>query len=163
AGVAGTFTVMTTGFPLPALSETGGLPGGVTFVDNGNGTATLAGTPAALTQNASPYSLTINAVNGVAPPAAQGFTLDVVCPWMTVARAPATLPPLSFGVATAAGAIDFNNTGGNGAITWTATGLPAGITIDPASGNLAGTPTATGPTTPTITATDAFGCFGSAS
>ena len=28
------------------LSETGALPSGVTFIDNGNGTATLAGTPA---------------------------------------------------------------------------------------------------------------------
>ena len=46
AGTLGTFTVTTTGFPISALSETGALPTGVTFVDNGNGTATLAGTPA---------------------------------------------------------------------------------------------------------------------
>ena len=35
----------TTGFPISALTETGALPTGVTFVDNGDGTATLAGTP----------------------------------------------------------------------------------------------------------------------
>ena len=46
-GSAGTFTVTSTGFPTPALSEVGSLPSGVTFVDNGDGTATLAGTPAA--------------------------------------------------------------------------------------------------------------------
>ena len=46
-GSAGTFTVTTTGNPDAALSETGTLPSGVTFTDNGNGTATLAGTPAA--------------------------------------------------------------------------------------------------------------------
>ena len=46
-GSAGTFTVTTTGFPTAALSEVGSLPSGVTFVDNGDGTATLAGTPAA--------------------------------------------------------------------------------------------------------------------
>ena len=47
-GTAGSFTVTTTGFPTPALSESRALcPAGVTFVDNGNGTATLSGTPAA--------------------------------------------------------------------------------------------------------------------
>ena len=34
-GASGTFTVTTTGFPTPALSESGALPGGVTFNDNG--------------------------------------------------------------------------------------------------------------------------------
>ena len=43
---AGTFTVTSTGTPTAALSETGALPSGVTFTDNGDGTATLAGTPA---------------------------------------------------------------------------------------------------------------------
>ena len=46
-GTAGTFTVTSTGFPTAALSETGALPSGVTFTDNGDGTATLSGTPAA--------------------------------------------------------------------------------------------------------------------
>ena len=46
-GSAGTFTVTTTGLPTAALSDTGALPTGVTFTDNGDGTATLAGTPAA--------------------------------------------------------------------------------------------------------------------
>ena len=47
AGSAGTFTVTTTGIPTAALSATSSpaLPSGVTFKDNGNGTATLAGTP----------------------------------------------------------------------------------------------------------------------
>ena len=45
AGTAGSFAVTTTGFPTPALSAAGPLPSGVTFTDNGNGTATLAGKP----------------------------------------------------------------------------------------------------------------------
>ena len=65
----------TTGFPTPALSETGALPTGVTFVDNGDGTATLAGTPAAGTGGT--YPLTITATNGVSPDATQTFTLTV--------------------------------------------------------------------------------------
>ncbi len=38
----GSFLVTTTGSPAPSLTETGALPSGVTFVNNGNGTATSA-------------------------------------------------------------------------------------------------------------------------
>ena len=44
--VNGSFTVTATGYPLPTLSVSGSLPSGLVFIDNGNGTATLAGTPA---------------------------------------------------------------------------------------------------------------------
>jgi hypothetical protein len=74
AGTAGTFTVTTTGFPISVLSETGTLPTGVTFVDNHNGTATLASTAATA---AGTSQLTINATNGVTPNATQPFTLTV--------------------------------------------------------------------------------------
>jgi hypothetical protein len=74
-GTAGAFTVTTTGNPTPALSETGALPSGVTFVNNGNGTATLSGTPASGT--AGTYPITITANNGVTPSATQNFTLTV--------------------------------------------------------------------------------------
>ncbi len=37
------FTVTTTGNPTTSLSETGDLPSGITFTDNGDGTATIAG------------------------------------------------------------------------------------------------------------------------
>jgi hypothetical protein len=75
-GQAGSFTV-TTGPDYPTattLTESGSLPSGVTFTDNGNGTATLAGTPAAGTVGH--YTLTITAANGVAPNATQTFTLN---------------------------------------------------------------------------------------
>jgi len=74
-GSAGSLTVTTTGTPTAALSESGSLPGGVTFVDNGDGTATLAGTPA--TGSNGVYPLTITASNGVSPNATQSFTLTV--------------------------------------------------------------------------------------
>ena len=77
-GRAGSFTVTTSGFPAPALSVQGALPAGVSFTDNGDGTATLAGTPAAGT--AGVYRLTITAANGVSPDATQDINLNVVQP-----------------------------------------------------------------------------------
>ena len=75
AGQAGTFNVKSTGAPTPGLAEKGPLPSGVTFKDNGDGTATLAGTPAAGTGGT--YAFTIAAKNGVSPDATQSFTLTV--------------------------------------------------------------------------------------
>ena len=72
---AGSFTVTTTGSPNPTLSESGSLPSPVTFKDNGNGTATISGTPA--TGTAGTYSITITASNGVGTAATQSFTLTV--------------------------------------------------------------------------------------
>ena len=48
-GQAGSFGVLTIlGFPVATtLTASGALPSGVTFTDNANGTATIAGTPAA--------------------------------------------------------------------------------------------------------------------
>jgi hypothetical protein len=74
-GTAGTFSVTTGGLPVPAISESGALPTGVTFVDNHNGTATLAGTPA--TGTGGGYPITIGATNAAPPAASQEFTLTV--------------------------------------------------------------------------------------
>ena len=74
-GTAGSFTVTAMGSPVPTLTEAGALPSGVTFKDNGNGTATLSGTPGA--GSAGTYLLTITASNGVGSAARQNFTLKV--------------------------------------------------------------------------------------
>lgn len=71
--VAGSFTVTTTGSPTPSLSESGALPSGVSFTDNGDGTATLAGTAT----SPSSSTLTITAANAVGS-VQQTFTLNVV-------------------------------------------------------------------------------------
>jgi hypothetical protein len=136
-GAAGTFTVTTSGFPKPSLTETGALPSGVTFVDNGNGTATLSGTPAAGTGKA--YSITFTASNGVGSNGTQNFTL-------TVDQAPAI---------TSAGSTTFS-VGAAGTFTVTTTGfpvaalsesgtLPGGVTFTDngnGTGRLSGTPAA---------------------
>ena len=74
-GVAGVFSVTTTGTPNPSITKFGSLPTGVTLVDNHNGTATLFGTPASGSNSS--YSITILALNGVGAAAVQGFTLTV--------------------------------------------------------------------------------------
>ena len=141
-GTAGTFPVMTTGSPTAAISATGTLPSGVTLVDNGNGTATLAGTPAAGSQGN--YPITITAANGVLPNATQNFTLTVN---------PATAAPVvtsatgtTFAVGTA-GTFSVTTTGvPTAALSATSTpGLPSGVTFkDNGNGTatLSGTPPA---------------------
>ena len=76
-GKLGSFTVTTTGYPAAVLTESGTLPRGVTFVDNGDGTATLSGTPAPTTGN---YIVSITANNRSFPAVAQMFTLAVIGP-----------------------------------------------------------------------------------
>jgi hypothetical protein len=153
-GTAGTFTVTTTGFPAPALTETGALPSGVTFVDNGNGTGKLSGTPAAGTGKT--YSITFTATNGVGSPGNQSFTL-------TIDEAPAI---------TSANSATFS-VGAPGTFTVTTTGfptasltesgtVPSGVTFvdnGNGTGKLSGTPGAgTNGTYPiTFTATNGVG------
>jgi len=48
-----------------------------------------------------------------------------------------------------------------GALSYSATGLPAGLSIDPGSGSVSGTPSSTGPSSVTVTATDASGASAS--
>ncbi len=108
-GTQGSFSVLTTGSPTAAITESGALPPGVTFADNGDGTATLAGTPAAGASGS--YPITITAANGVSPDATQSFKLTV---------SPATTAP----VITSAGAATFA-AGNAGKFTVTTSGFPA--------------------------------------
>ncbi|MEU7032047.1 alkaline phosphatase family protein, partial [Streptomyces sp. NPDC046275] len=52
--------------------------------------------------------------------------------------------------------------GGTTPYTWSAAGLPAGLSLDSTSGRIAGTPTAAGTSTVTVTAKDAAGATASA-
>jgi hypothetical protein len=74
AAVSPTFMVVTTGYPVPRVSRTGTLPRGLTFTNNGNGTATIHGTPVAGT--AGTYSLLLTATNA-AGAATQTLTITV--------------------------------------------------------------------------------------
>ena len=88
-GSAGTFTFTTSGgLPSPpALTESGALPSGVTFVDNGDGTATLSGTPVIGTSGT--FALKVTADNGVGSGVTQSFSLSTAISTTTTA-APAS-------------------------------------------------------------------------
>ena len=73
-GSSFSFTVKATGAPAPTMAESGALPQGLTWTDNGNGTATLAGTPGV--NQGGVYELTFTATN-TGGTATQSFTLTV--------------------------------------------------------------------------------------
>ncbi|MBN9618414.1 MAG: hypothetical protein J0H43_01570, partial [Actinobacteria bacterium] len=155
AGTAGTFTVTTSGVPNAALSETGALPGGVTFTDNGDGTATLAGTPAAGTGQT--YPITITAHNGIGTDATQSFTLTV-----DQAAAVTSANAVTFGAAVAATPFTVTTSGFPAPALSESGALPSGVTFTDNGGGtatLAGTPAAgTAGTYPiTITAHNGIG------
>lgn len=73
-GQFGSFAVTATAAPaITGITESGSLPAGVTFTDNGDGTATISGTPTA----SGNFPITITASNGSGPDATQPFTLTV--------------------------------------------------------------------------------------
>jgi hypothetical protein len=68
----------TTGYPVPTVTESGRLPFGVNFTDNGNHRASLTGTPNLLT--AGSYPITLTASNGVGSPSVRHMILVVARP-----------------------------------------------------------------------------------
>jgi len=78
AGAASRFTVSTSGYPTPSITEVGALPPGVTLTDNGNGTASLAGTPDQA--SAGSWPIMVTAVNGYGTAATQRLVLTVSPP-----------------------------------------------------------------------------------
>lgn len=124
AGQAGTFTVTTTGSPTPSVSETGTLPGGITLVDNGDGTATLSGSALA----SGTFTLTLTATNGVSTNATQSFTLTV-----NAASSP-TAPSITSGNSTTftagqAGTFTITTTGSSNVSLSETGALPAGVAL----------------------------------
>ncbi|HTU94359.1 MAG TPA: putative Ig domain-containing protein [Solirubrobacteraceae bacterium] len=77
----------------------------------------------------------------------------------TFGDAPLSVTTGSLPAATAGSAYSaaVGGTGGTPPDTWSATGLPAGLTINAGTGAITGAPTAAGSATPTFTVTDSFG------
>ena len=127
-GVLGNFLVTTSGNPAPSLSRTGALPSGVSFVDNGNGTATLGGTAGPGTGGV--YPLTLTATNG-AGSVNQSFTLTVLGAGGTPPTLAKSFGAASIGIATKT-TLTFN-VGNPNASSLTGVGftdiLPAGLVL----------------------------------
>ncbi len=156
AGSSGSFTVSASGFPTPALSRTGTLPPGVSFTDNGNGSATLSGTPGAA--SGGNYNFTLTAHNGVGADATQNFTLSVK--QAAAITSPAASSTASFAVG-AAGTLAITSTG-MPTPKLTSSGMPSAVTLTDhgdGTGMLGGTPASgtVGSYTVTITAQNGVG------
>jgi hypothetical protein len=127
----------------------GSLPLGLTL---NSASGVLSGTP--LTTGTANFTITATGFGSCS--GNRAFTLAIACPTITVG--PATIPPAQvntlYSQALAA-------PGGVGVTTWTSTGtLPPGLTLNPATGLLAGTPTQTGSFNFTVTARDVNLCTG---
>lgn len=151
AGSPGTFTVTTSGFSAPALTDTGFsgctasiLPHTVSFVDDHDGTATLAGTPPATSSGT--YTVCIKAADDTNT-ATQSFTLTVLPASAITKSAPAITSANSASffagsagsfqaTATGSPAPTFSNTAFSGCTPST---LPTGVTLS-SNGLLSGTP-----------------------
>lgn len=126
--------------------SSGSLPAGLTL-NSANGL--LSGSPT----TTGDYSFHISATDG-SQSDTQSYTMSVVQP-LTVTPPAATAGEVGrpFNLALAA-------TGGKQAYTWSlATGStpPAGLTLDPATGTISGTPTIAGATVMKVTVTDSLG------
>jgi len=149
-GTAFSMTVNTNGYNTPAITESGTLPNGLTFSDNGDGTATIAGTPT--TGSGNSYSITITATNQLGT-TSQTFTLRVK-------EAP-TITSATTANATVGSAFSFQVTDTgfpDPSISKTGT-LPSGITFQASTGTFSGTPRAgtAGSYPITITVTNSSG------
>jgi hypothetical protein len=123
----------------------GALPTGLTLGPTSgaiSGTPTVSGT----------FNFTVTATDSITQIGSQAYTLTVL---NTLAITPTSLPN---GTINTPYTQQLTATGGTGAIGWavTAGALPAGVTLAPSTGILAGTTTASGTFNFTVTATDSL-------
>ncbi len=69
------FKIKTSAYPVATVSETGALPGGLTFKAKKDGTAIISGTPASGSQGT--YTISLAATNGIGTGGSQSLTVTV--------------------------------------------------------------------------------------
>ncbi|MGH9440940.1 MAG: beta strand repeat-containing protein [Thermoanaerobaculia bacterium] len=131
-------------------SESGSLPTGIAL---NTSTGVLSGT----THQVGSFPITVTATD---QDGCQGsgasYTLTISCQTVGV-----TNPGVNTGTVDAAFSQTFTDSGILDTATWSETGaLPSGVTLNPSTGVLSGTPTVNGSFPITVKATDTNGCFG---
>jgi uncharacterized protein (TIGR03437 family) len=143
-----TATTVTAGGGLPPYTWAAtGLPAGLSIAI---ATGVISGTPT--TAAGSPYSVTVTVTDSSGKTATMSYTLAVASA-LTI-TGPATLPTATLSGAYTSTTITAS--GGSGVYTWSATGLPAGLSIGSSTGTISGTPSGgtAGTATVTVTVTD---------
>ena len=128
-----------------------GLPAGLSI---NAGTGTISGTPTTAGSN----SVTVTATDN------SGATGSATFSWTVTNTVSVTSPgnqSSASGTAITPLPIVASDSGGS-ALTYSATGLPAGLSINAGTGTISGTPTTAGSNSVTVTATDNSGATGSA-
>ena len=131
-GSPGSFTVTAIGTPPPTLSELGALPSGVSFDAS---TGVLSGTPAT-TDLGGVYTVTLIAASGFGPNAIQSFFLVVD------QQAAFTSADNTTFVAGSPDSFTVTAIGTPPPALSESGALPSGVTFDPTTGSLSGTPAA---------------------
>jgi hypothetical protein len=128
----------------------GSLPAGLSLSSAGvlGGLPTVTGS----------YGFTIKATAAVGCSGTQAYTLVINCP--TISLSPASLPNGTVGAAYSQ-TLSASPAGGNYSFSVSAGSLPSGLSLNPATGSLSGTPSVSGTFNFTITATGFGTCAGS--
>ncbi len=127
-----------------------------------HGLATASGTsisytPAAGYSGPDSFTYTASNLSGTSSPAT--VTLTVTAPTLVLTPAAGALPA---GQAGTAYSQSFSSTGGSAPYSYTSSGVPAGLTLDAASGVLSGTPASPGSYNLSVSVTDQHGAVGNA-
>jgi len=143
-GVAYSQTLTATGGTPPYSWNATGLPPGLTL---NNSTGVVSGTPT----STGSFSVTISVADSSSPKltAQQTLTLTISLPKLTL-----TTTSLGNGALGVAYSQTLTATGGASPYSWSATGLPAGLTLNVSTGVVSGTPTSAGSFPITVTVTD---------
>jgi hypothetical protein len=150
-GVAYQDTVYQTGGNLPVTFAitSGSLPNPLTLNTN---TGEISGTPSDIPGT---YTFQVTGTDAYGCTASQNFSIILACQSITVSGTPPN------GTVGAGYATTITQTGGLGSVVFSATGLPTGTSINPSTGLISGTLTASGTFNFTVTVTDVNGCTGS--
>jgi uncharacterized protein (TIGR03437 family) len=141
-------TTVTAGGGLPPYTWTAtGLPPGLTI---SQATGVISGTPTSAA--GSPYSATVTVTDSTGKTATMAYSVAIASTLSITG--PATLPTGTLGAGYTSTTV--TAAGGSGVYTWSATGLPSGLSIGSTTGAITGTPSGgvAGTSNVTVTVTD---------